>query len=168
MSQNGSWYAKAVIPATMTAGSLVRAAHEVRLARAGDPRDSRREQDGIARLYRRTSRSVLPSVHERSARHERHHRPRDAHGEAGPLGGKPAPVIEGFTGDQRFFISWAQFWCHEFRPEFIRNQLATDPNSPAIVRASGTVRNVDAWYEAFNVKPGDKLYVAPENRVRIW
>jgi len=84
------------------------------------------------------------------------------------LGGKPAPVIDGFTGDQRFFMSWAQFWRLKFRPEFIRNQLATDPNAPAIVRANGTVRNVDAWYEAFDVRPGDKLYVAPENRVRIW
>ena len=84
------------------------------------------------------------------------------------LHGKPAPVIDGFTDDQRFFMAWAQFWRLKFRPEFIRNQLATDPNSPAIVRANGTVRNVDAWYEAFNVQPGDKLYIAPEQRVRIW
>jgi putative endopeptidase len=84
------------------------------------------------------------------------------------LAGKPAPVIDGFTGDQRFFMAWAQFWRLKFRPEFIRNQLATDPNSPAIVRANATVRNVDAWYEAFNVQPGDKLYIAPEHRVRIW
>jgi putative endopeptidase len=84
------------------------------------------------------------------------------------LGGKPAPVIDGFTGDQRFFMAWAQFWRLKFRPEFIRNQLAADPNSPAIVRANGTVRNVDAWYDAFNVQPGDKLYVPPADRVRIW
>ena len=84
------------------------------------------------------------------------------------LHGKPAPVIDGFTGDQRFFMAWAQFWRLKFRPEFIRNQLATDPNSPAIVRANGTVRNIDAWYAAFNVQPGDKLYIPPDQRVRIW
>ena len=84
------------------------------------------------------------------------------------LGGKPAPVIDGLTGDQRFFMAWAQFWRLKFRPEFIRNQVATDPNSPAIQRANGPERNMDEWYEAFNVQPGDKLYVAPESRVRIW
>jgi predicted metalloendopeptidase len=84
------------------------------------------------------------------------------------LRGKPAPVIDGFTGDQRFFMGWAQFWRLKFRPEFIRNQVATDPNSPAIQRANGPVRNMDAWYEAFNVQPGDRLYIAPESRARIW
>ena len=84
------------------------------------------------------------------------------------LHGAPAPIIDGLTGDQRFFMSWAHFWKLKFRPEFIRNQVAIDPNSPAIQRANGTVRNIDAWYAAFDVKPGDKLYIAPAERVRIW
>jgi putative endopeptidase len=84
------------------------------------------------------------------------------------LNGQPAPVIDGLTGDQRFFMGWAQFWRLKFHPEFIRNQVATDPNSPAIQRANGPERNMDEWYAAFNVQPGDRLYVAPEHRVRIW
>jgi putative endopeptidase len=84
------------------------------------------------------------------------------------LGGKPAPVIGGFTGDQRFFLGWGQVWRTMQRPEALRQQLVGDPHSPGQVRAIAPLRNVDAWYQAWGVKPGDKLYIAPEDRVRIW
>jgi putative endopeptidase len=84
------------------------------------------------------------------------------------LNGKPAPVIDGFTGDQRFFLGWAQVWRTLYRDEALRNQVLTDPHSPAMYRVNGVVRNHDAWYTAFNVKPGDALYLPPEKRVKIW
>jgi predicted metalloendopeptidase len=84
------------------------------------------------------------------------------------LNGKKAPVLEGVTGDQRFFLAWSQVWRALQREEALRNQVQTGPHSPAQFRVNGAVQNSDAWYQAFNVKPGDKLYVAPENRVRIW
>ena len=84
------------------------------------------------------------------------------------LNGKPAPVIDGFTGDQRFFLAYAQVWRSLFRDEALRQQLTTGPHSPGFVRAFAPLRNVDAWYEAFGVKEGDKLYIKPEERVRIW
>jgi putative endopeptidase len=84
------------------------------------------------------------------------------------LGGKPAPVIDGLTGDQRVFLGWAQVWRTKSRDDALRNQIATDPHSPPLYRVNGVVRNIDAWYEAFGVKPGDALYVPPEQRVRIW
>ena len=84
------------------------------------------------------------------------------------LGGKEAPVIDGLTGDQRFFLAWAQVWKAKQREEYTLNQLKTDPHSPARYRINGPVRNMDAWYAAFNVKPGDALYLPPEQRVRIW
>jgi putative endopeptidase len=84
------------------------------------------------------------------------------------LKGKPAPVIDGFTGDQRFFLAYAQIWRALYRDEALRQQLTTGPHSPGFVRAFAPLRNVDAWYEAFGVKEGDKLYVKPEERVRIW
>jgi putative endopeptidase len=84
------------------------------------------------------------------------------------LGGKPAPVIGGFTGDQRFFLGWGQVWRTMQRPEALRQQLVSDPHSPGQVRAIAPLRNVDAWYQAWGVKPGDRLYIAPEDRVRIW
>ena len=84
------------------------------------------------------------------------------------LDGKPAPVIDGFTGDQRFFLAYAQVWRALFRDEALRQQLTTGPHAPGFVRAFAPLRNVDAWYEAFGVKEGDKLYVKPEDRVRIW
>ena len=84
------------------------------------------------------------------------------------LKGKPAPVIDGVTGVQRVFFGWAQVWRAKSRDEALRQQLHTDPHSPATARVNGVVRNIDAWYEAFGVKPGDKLYVAPADRVRIW
>ncbi len=82
--------------------------------------------------------------------------------------GMEVPVIDGFTGDQRFFLAWAQVWRSAQREENYRTRLRTDPHSPEEYRANGAVRNLDAWYEAFGVKPGDKLYLPPEERVRIW
>lgn len=84
------------------------------------------------------------------------------------LGGKEDKVIDGLTGDQRFFLAWAQVWREMMRPERLRQQMLTDPHSPAQFRVNGPVRNVDAWYEAFGVKPGDRLYLPPEQRVHIW
>ena len=79
-----------------------------------------------------------------------------------------APVIDGFTGDQRFFMAWAQVWRAKYRDEAKRNQLLTDPHSPSEYRANGIVRNFDEWYEAFNVSQDDELYLPPEERIRIW
>jgi putative endopeptidase len=84
------------------------------------------------------------------------------------LGGNEAPVIDGLTGDQRFFLGWAQVWRTLFRPERLRNQVLVGPHSPAEFRVNGVVRNIDAWYAAFDVKPGDALYVPEAERVRIW
>ncbi|WP_426027118.1 M13 family metallopeptidase [Brevundimonas sp. TWP2-3-4b2] len=84
------------------------------------------------------------------------------------LNGQPAPILDGTTGDQRFFYGWAQVWQSKMRDDALRNQIATDPHSPAEFRVIGPVRNVDAWYEAFNVQPGSKYYLAPADRVRIW
>lgn len=79
-----------------------------------------------------------------------------------------APVIGGLTGDQRFFLSYAQAWQSKVREGAMRARLLTDPHSPPYYRVNGIVRNVDAWYSAFDVKPGDKLYLAPKDRVKIW
>ena len=84
------------------------------------------------------------------------------------LKGKQAPVLEGFTGEQRVFIGWAQVWMQKDREEALRNQVASDPHSPARFRVNGIVRNLPEFYTAFKVKPGDSLYLAPEKRVRIW
>jgi putative endopeptidase len=84
------------------------------------------------------------------------------------LKGKKAPVIDGFTGDQRFFMGWAQIWRALWRTDALRQQLVNGTHSPGQIRAFGPLRNMDAWYAAFNVKPGDKLYIPPEERVRIW
>ena len=84
------------------------------------------------------------------------------------LGGKEAPVIDGLTGDQRFFLAWAQVWRAKYREQALVNQLKTDPHSPPQYRINGIVRNLDEWYRAFDVKPGDKLYLPPEQRVRVW
>jgi putative endopeptidase len=83
------------------------------------------------------------------------------------LNGKPAPVINGLTGDQRFFLAYAQSWAVKSRPETLRRIVLTNEHAPEQFRAL-TVRNLDAWYPAFNVKPGQKLYVAPDKRVKIW
>ena len=84
------------------------------------------------------------------------------------LGGKPAPVIDGVTGDQRFFMAWAQVWAIKWREEALRAQIKNGPHSPGEFRANGIVRNIDAWYKAFNVQPGDAMYLPPEKRVKIW
>jgi len=84
------------------------------------------------------------------------------------LNGQPAPVIDGWTGDQRFFFGWAQVWQTKSREEALKRQVAVGPHSPAEFRVIGPLRNVDAWYEAFNVQPGQRYYLAPEDRVRIW
>jgi len=84
------------------------------------------------------------------------------------LGGKPAPVLGGLTGDQRFFLSYAQAWRWKYREAYARQMLKTDPHSLAMARVNAVVRNFDPWYKAFEVKPGDKLYLAPKDRVRIW
>jgi len=81
--------------------------------------------------------------------------------------GEP-PVINGVTGDQRFFLAWAQVWRGKEREDVLRRQVLTDPHSPDEFRVNGVVRNMDAWYKAFNVQPGDKLYLPPEQRVSIW
>ena len=84
------------------------------------------------------------------------------------LHGKEAPVIDGFTGDQRFFIGFAQIWRTKFRDEALRQQLLTDPHSPGMYRAFVPLINNDAFDAAFGVQPGDKMYVAPADRVKIW
>ena len=83
------------------------------------------------------------------------------------LGGKAAPVIGGYTGDQRFYLGWAQVWRRSYREANLRQRLLTDPHSPSEQRAN-IVRNMDPWYAAFKPTPGQKLYLAPEQRVRIW
>jgi putative endopeptidase len=84
------------------------------------------------------------------------------------LGGKPAPVVGGYTGDQRFFLGWAQVWRGVMRPDALKRRLVTDPHSPDRYRAETAERNINAWYAAFDVKPDEKLYIAPEDRVSIW
>jgi putative endopeptidase len=84
------------------------------------------------------------------------------------LSGEEAEVIDGLTGDQRFFMGWAQIWRRLYREPELRKRLVQDPHSPSEYRCNGIVSNMDAFYEAFSVKPGDKMYIAPENRVRIW
>ncbi len=81
------------------------------------------------------------------------------------LNGQEAPVLDGYTGDQRVFLGWAQVWRGLYRDDALRQQLAQGPHSPAEFRVIGPVRNVDAWYDAFDVQPGDRYYVAPEDRV---
>jgi predicted metalloendopeptidase len=83
------------------------------------------------------------------------------------LNGKSAPVVGGFTGDQQFFLSYAQSWREKVREPALRSQILTNSHAPAQYRAL-TVRNMDAWYAAFGVKPGNALYLAPESRVRVW
>jgi putative endopeptidase len=84
------------------------------------------------------------------------------------LNGRPAPVIDGLTGDQRVFLGWAQVWRAKQRDDRLRQQLVSDPHSPPTARVDVPVRNIDAFYAAFGVKPGDGMYVPPEERVRIW
>ena len=84
------------------------------------------------------------------------------------LGGQPAPVIGGLTGDQRFFVGWARSWRVASREAALRQQLQTDSHSPGEYRANGPVGHLDAFYTAFDVQPGDAMYIAPENRIRLW
>ncbi len=84
------------------------------------------------------------------------------------LKGQPAPVIDGFTGDQRLLISYAQSWQGLQRPDSVKMQLVADVHSPYAFRVIGPMRDVDTWYKAFNVQPGDKYYLKPEDRVHIW
>jgi putative endopeptidase len=84
------------------------------------------------------------------------------------LKGKKAPVLDGFTGEQRFFIGYAQSWLEKSREEALRTLIASNPHSPPHFRVNGIVRNIPEFYEAFNVKPTDSLYLAPEKRVKIW
>jgi len=83
------------------------------------------------------------------------------------LKGKPAPVVDGLSGDQRFFLAYAQAWRTKQRDDALRSQMASDPHSPAKFRVIGPLRNVDAWYTSFDVSTG-KYFVKPEERVRIW
>lgn len=84
------------------------------------------------------------------------------------LNGKEAPTLDGFTGIQRVFLGWGKVWKEKMRDEALRNQVSADPHSPAKFRVNGTVRNIPEFYEAFNIKPNNKLYLAPDKRVKIW
>ncbi|THD60440.1 M13-type metalloendopeptidase [Phenylobacterium sp.] len=84
------------------------------------------------------------------------------------LHGQPAPIVDGLTGDQRVFLGWAQVWRGKTRDDALRQLLVSDPHSPERARVDVPMRNIDAFYAAFGVKPGDAMYVAPADRVRIW
>jgi putative endopeptidase len=84
------------------------------------------------------------------------------------LNGAPAPVIDGFSGDQRVFLGWAQAWRGKVREDYLRKQVTSDPHSPRAFRVIGPTRNIDEWYAAFGVKPGETYYLPSDQRVRIW
>jgi putative endopeptidase len=84
------------------------------------------------------------------------------------LGGAEAPVIDGFTGDQRFFLGWAQIWRMNYREEALRQRVMIGPHSPNMYRVNGVVVNMPEFHAAFDVRPGDALYLPPEQRVKIW
>ena len=84
------------------------------------------------------------------------------------LDGKPAPEIDGLTGDQRFFLGWGQVWRRLYREPELRRRLLGDPHSPSRYRVNGIVSNMEAFYKAFNVKPDEAMFIPSENRVRIW
>ena len=84
------------------------------------------------------------------------------------LHGKPATTEHGLTGDQRVFLGWAQVWREKDRPDALRQQMLSNEHAPAVTRVNMPAHNIDAWYDAFGVKPGDKLYLAPDQRVKIW
>jgi endothelin-converting enzyme len=84
------------------------------------------------------------------------------------LNGKEAPVMDGLSGDQRFFVGWSQVWRRNYRDEELGRRLLTDPHSPSHYRAMGTPRNVEGFYKAFDLKPTDKMYLSEEDRVKIW
>ncbi|MEP6711193.1 MAG: M13-type metalloendopeptidase, partial [Ferruginibacter sp.] len=82
--------------------------------------------------------------------------------------GKANAMIDGFTADQRFFINWAQVWRSNSLPETEAQRILTDSHSPGMYRANGPLMNIDAFYTTFGVKEGDKMYVAPDKRIRVW
>ena len=84
------------------------------------------------------------------------------------LNGKPAPELDGLSGEQRVFMGWAQAWRVKRRDELTERLIKTDPHSPPKYRVNGVLPNIDSFYTAFDVKAGDPLYLAPEQRVRIW
>ncbi|MFN9604538.1 MAG: M13-type metalloendopeptidase, partial [Planctomycetota bacterium] len=84
------------------------------------------------------------------------------------LEGMPGPMLEGFTGEQRFFIGWAQVWRRKYREEEMRRRIKTDPHSPSAYRCNGIVSNLDGFYKAFGIEPNEPMYIAPDQRVRIW
>ncbi|MGH3937473.1 MAG: M13-type metalloendopeptidase, partial [Pseudonocardiaceae bacterium] len=84
------------------------------------------------------------------------------------LNGRPAAVLDGFTGEQRFFLGWAQVWRGKIRDERLRSALLTDPHSPVEFRTNGVVSNLPEYYAAFDVKEGDTLFRPPDQRVTIW
>jgi putative endopeptidase len=84
------------------------------------------------------------------------------------LAGKESPVIDGWTGEQRFFMGWSQFWRRKYREEELRKRLLTDPHSPSQYRIIGPMVNMPEFYAAFSVTLEDKMYIAEEKRVQIW
>jgi putative endopeptidase len=84
------------------------------------------------------------------------------------LRGQPAPLIDGLSGDQRLFLGWAQVWRGKQTDDAVRQQVTSESHPTYPFRVNGVVRNIDAWYQAFGVEPGDVLYLAPGDRVRIW
>jgi len=84
------------------------------------------------------------------------------------LKGKEAPVIDGMSADQRFYMGWAQSWKAKERDESLRQQVLTNVHSPEMYRANGPVRNIPEFYATFGIKEGDKMFVAPDRRVKIW
>jgi putative endopeptidase len=84
------------------------------------------------------------------------------------LGGRPAPVIDGMSGDQRFFYGYAQSWRGKVRPDALLAQIKSDPHSPDEFRVLGAARNQPGFYTSFGVKPGDRMYLPPAERVRLW
>ena len=147
-------------------------------ATGGRPADAKRVRGARREARRAVLRDLtpLPGVHINGALDDgREHRgPGRPHARARRLSrcrctGKPAPVIGGLTGDQRVFLGWAQAWRGKSRDEAVRRQVRRAIRTRrARIASTASCANIDAWYEAFDVKPGDKLYVAPEDRVRIW
>ncbi|HEY4281657.1 MAG TPA: M13-type metalloendopeptidase [Chthoniobacterales bacterium] len=84
------------------------------------------------------------------------------------LKGQEAPIVDGFTGEQRVLLGWAQAWRGKVSDDFVRKQVVSDPHSPRQFRVNGPMRNVDTWYDAFKVQPGEKLFITPNDRVKIW
>ena len=84
------------------------------------------------------------------------------------LNGKEAPEIDGFTGAQRFFLGWGQIWRRNYTDEELRRRLSIDPHSPSKFRVNGVVTNMPEFYQAFDVKEGDELFLTPDQRVKIW